>query len=483
MEVLKLEETLHPPLTEYKLFEFSNGKKSVEVNVPMLTVDNAEGTLEILRKNRDAYLAKKHTKEILEVLGQVNERWLDRSYDLRKEALEMLPIITGFSTQMVEHTLDGMMRSFSYENLYRMFQVELGHPFIFDEFIQLPGLNGSIKGYLINGGPKVYTVSNAGNVHVLSMLGVNRCTPLKASTLNKVASEEPSFLTHYKMSIKEVDENIAKCIGIVCWEGINKEVRKKAFNTDGLEAYGGPMAIRDCQEMVKEIEEETGRKIPANYYGHKIALGFVGREFLRSEEMARDVARTVGRSASLYQQQGCLSLQELETEEGGVISPLEFARILNEEMETVNKELPWGEYPRKTKEEISVLRGEVEFDSVMEGNVKIFYPNKPDWTIVYDERVNEFNPCENVLIRVRPVKNMEEFIARASSIKEYLQTIGLKVNDERKLVLADRLGEIGAARICEIEKMGYPEVGPHDRYFRIRRLINPYVNGYAVIEK
>jgi len=152
-------------------------------------------------------------------------------------------------------------------------------------------------------------------------------------------------------------------------------------------------------------------------------------------------------------------------------------------MEAVNKELPWGEYPQKTIEQISVMRGEVEFESEMEEGVKVFYPGKSNWTIKYDERGSEFEPCEYVWIRVRPVRNMEGFITRALSIKQYLQTIGVRVNDERKLELADRLGEIGASRICEIEKMGYPEIGPHDCHFRIRRLISPYVDGYAMIEK
>lgn len=476
-----IEET-SPLLDEYELFEFSEEGKKVEVRIPRLTPNRVEEIKENIRKNRDENLVKRTTKEIMEVFSRVNQQWTDKNYALRKEALDALPTVTGLSPQMVELTLDAMMKSFTYNSLYTMLELDLGHPFLFDKFVRLPGISGLIKGYVRNDGPKIITVSNAGNAPMLPVLSTNRCYLMKSGSLNKVAAEEPSFLVLYKKSIRDVDEDIAKCMEIVYWKGGNREVEKKAFNVDGLEIYGGPTSVSDIKEIVEEIEREGMRKIPANYYEHKLGFGYLGREFLNDRVIARIKARGGAMSTSLYDQQACFSSHVFYVEEGGIISPVEWAKLLAEEMEAINKALPRGHISRETKEAISYLRGDIEFDKTMGKDVEIIYPDNTDWTVIYDGD-KKFEPsCSYRVVRVKPVKDMEEVIECVEPIKQYLQTVGVALSKERKLKFANQLGKLGANRICELENMGFPQVGPHDGYLPIRRLLEGHGVKYVTIE-
>ena len=86
----KIEYTFTPLGEDYKL------------RTPVLTSEIVKEILLDLKKQREQYLLTSEIPTILETIGTVTERWLDPMYKGRQLAQKVLPLITGFSPEMIE---------------------------------------------------------------------------------------------------------------------------------------------------------------------------------------------------------------------------------------------------------------------------------------------------------------------------------------------------------------------------------------------
>lgn len=359
--------------------ELKLGAKGTEIiHVPKFTASSLiEAKKEVIR-NRDMYLANRPLDEIISVIDSVSRKWLDKNYELRKTAQKLLPLITGYSSEMVEFTIDYLASMFTKDELYRTLEVELGDPKYLDEFRPRKGVNVASKAY----GPELITNVFAGNVPVLPVVSLTSGLLVKAAQLSKVASEEPLFPFLYQESLSEEDPNLAKTIAIGYWKGGDEEVERIAFDVPVLVAYGGPQSIRDIK---RRVFPKT-KFVP---YGHKWSFGCIGREYLakgRVEETARDCSL----SASLYDQQGCLSPQLFWVEKGGEVSPKEFGEYLARAMEKTNQRFPRGKISIDTSGKIQQLRGYYEFKE-QGGDAKVWSSKRTDWTVIYEKMTPHLN--------------------------------------------------------------------------------------------
>jgi len=446
---------------KYKELEYGDTGK-IKLRFPEMNPDILKKTIENIKITRE-YLTKKTVEELVEVIDQVNSKWKDRNYDLRKEALNALSAITNFSPQMAEVSVDGILEFLGKENLFKMLEAELEDPKYIDDFRPKKGFNGLVKAY----GPKLITNIFSGNAPALPAISLVRGLLVKSSQLGKVAFEEPLFANLFAQSIEEVDKNIANTMALTYWKGGDKAIETIAFNeADVVVAYGGDEAIKSIR---KRISPEK-KFIP---YGHKLSFGVIGREHLNKESSAKEVATKAALDTSLYDQQGCLSPHLWYVEKGGTITPERFAELLGEEMGNINKKLPRGKISKEAKIEIQNIRGVYDW---ME-DAKVIYPKKStEWTVIYTEK-KEFEPsCLNRVIRVKPIDDIQEVKELVAPISQYLQTIGTALYDDRLLVFSDEMGKIGMTRIAPVGRMGYPANAlPHDGSYGLRDLIMRWV--------
>src|SRR5436309_1707191 len=92
---------------------------SFRLKYPLLTSEQIEMIGRTVQKNRDHYLAKLGTNEIIEKIDQAVSKWLVPEYPLRKLAEALIPRITGYDAEMVRLELKRYIRTFRKKELLR----------------------------------------------------------------------------------------------------------------------------------------------------------------------------------------------------------------------------------------------------------------------------------------------------------------------------------------------------------------------------
>jgi len=431
------------------------GFGGVTVEVPRPEPALLINVLDSISLARDHDLGKRPILDILEALDDVIARWLDPDYSFRRLAEATLPATTGFSPQMVAHGLTAMLEGYRKRLLWRVLEAELQDPLVLDGF--RPRASGQSRAY----GPRLITHILSGNIPALGAPSLIYALLAKSASLMKGASEEPVFPALFARSLAEVDPRLGECVAVVWWRGGDEALEEVAFSrSDLVIAYGS-------EETMKSVKA----RVPGRFvgHGHKLSFGVIGREALSSvEELAEQAAYDV----SLFDQQGCLSPHLFYVEEGGLVSPGAFARVLAAAMEALHRQLPKGRTFPDEAAAITALRGSYEFRAIAGEDVALYQGEGTAWTVLYEQDPTFIPSCLGRTIRVKPVKDALDMLPLVTPFRRYLSAVGIALPSERLPRLADELGQLGVTRICPIGRMQHPGAGwHHDGRFQILDLL------------
>lgn len=447
---------------DFTTLEFGQGQNMVRMHSPILTPALLSKIIAQLNEAREEYLAKLPVYEIIRTIDKVVALWRDPNYPPRQQAEALLPTITGYSSQMITQTLNELALMLREEDLKLLLEEELGDPLFLDQFRPRRKSTGMCKAY----GPRLTTAVFAGNVPGLPVANIVYALLMKSAILGKSASEEPLFAVLFARSLAEVDPELARSVAMVCWRGGEEEIEGLAFgSSDAVVVYGGERSVNEVRKRVP-----SGTRFIA--YGHKLSFGVIGREYLAADS-AKQTAARAAIDASVFDQQGCLSPHVLYVEEGAETSPKEFARFLAKEMETFNQEIPRGRISPDESAAINQLRGSYEFRELEEDDVAVHCSSGgTDWTVIYENDPAFVPSCLNRTIRVKPVKDVKDVVDLIKPVKGYLQTVGAALPDKRFLLMAEKMGQLGADRICPLGKMTAPSLTwHHDGRFNLLDLL------------
>ncbi|MBU1941818.1 MAG: hypothetical protein KKC68_08600, partial [Candidatus Thermoplasmatota archaeon] len=417
------------------------------LRTPILTKKIVEEILTDVKKQREHYLCTTDIPTILDSIGEVTEQWLNPLYKGRQLAREILPVVTGFSKEMIDTWGFGRFLSILKKENFPIFN-KLNHE-NFQEF-SAHG-DGWVKAY----GSHQITHSNvnptlighicAGNIIGIGAIEIIMDKLIDAATWVKPPSEEPVFTALYARSIEEIDPHLAYTIAVLPYESKNTALNEFLFSqSDLIRATGGELARRNLTALSQKYNT------PVAGHWHKLSFITIAREYLNKR--ARDVAELVSLDVSAWDQQGCFSPHEIFVEEGGKTSPLEFARILAEEMEVTAKILPKGIRSGK----MQILDGYHRFfkKQLMGEPVKIFQSRTKDWLVIYDEASKGFEPSPQFrVIRVQPVSDILAIVPIIRPLGQFLQTTGVAIPNDRLLPFANAVGEVGVTNIRAISSM------------------------------
>jgi hypothetical protein len=209
--------------------------------------------------------------------------------------------------------------------------------------------------------------------------------------------------------------------------------------------YGGADAVAS----VRALAPAEARILP---YGPRLSLGVVTRERL-SADGAAGVARAAAHDTSLFDQQGCVSPHVVYAEEGGAVSPREWAALLAAEMAALELELPRGPLSPEEASAIQQLRARAEFSDGAELHAS---PGGTAWTVVFEPTAGFEASCLNRVVRVKPVAAAEQVPALLAEHAHLLQTVGVSAPAERAEALAAAFGRLGASRVTPLGRMAWP---------------------------
>ncbi|MFC0273863.1 acyl-CoA reductase [Metabacillus herbersteinensis] len=446
----------------YKTLVFEGQKETIEVKVPLLTIEQMNKVVDRVKKASAERLKSFSVADIVKLIDQVIEQLLDRTNPYRQKAERMLPIITGYDEELIRLGLTSYLKSFRKQELQRFLVEDFSNPMVLDDF--QPRVK---RGFSKAVGPDLTVHIWSGNVPGLPLWSLISGLLVKSGNIGKVSSSEPLFAGWFAQLLTEIEPRLADCLAVVWWKGGDEERECSLFKqADVVVGYGGNASL---QSLRKRIPIST-RFLP---FGHKISFGVISKASLDSRK-ALKTANQAAYDVVRYDQQGCYSPHVIYVQKGGNVSPREFAHYLAHELESFE-----NRYPRRALsiEETTTLaswRQQAELATLTNANNAIVGEKSGAWTVFYEEKGGELLPsCLNRSIKVVAIEEFEDMIKTITSNRSYLQTVGVAAAPKELFHLADLLARAGVTRITGLGNMTSPESGwHHDGRFNLLDLVN-----------
>ncbi len=445
-----------------KILTFTEHGKKLEVEVPLINKEQMGNIIRSVKDNRSNYLQHLSTNEVIHIIDQAIQKWLEPNYHLRQLAEELLPIITGYDEEMIRLFLTDYLKNFRKENLQRIVDEDFSNPLVLDEFRPRKA-GGLTRAY----GPECMTHIFSGNVPALSLWSIVSGLLVKSATIGKVSSSEPLFAVLFAQTLSEIDDRLAKSIAILWWKGGDEELEQEVFEaSEAIIAYGSEQTIN---HVANRIPSHV-RFLP---HGHKVSFGVITKECL-TRTLAWKTASLAAKDASWFDQQGCLSPHVFYVERNGTFSPKDFAHLLAHEMKNFQHKMPRASLTTEEASDIIKVRSDAEFQSHVDNQIDMLVSEKDtSWTVLYREKQEGFPfSVLNRMITVIPIDAVGELPELTQTIKNFVQTAGVACPPQRYHFLIHLLGESKVNRISFLGEMSQPEPGwHHDGRFNLADLV------------
>tara|TARA_R110000787_G_scaffold25941_11_gene72710 strand:+ start:1538 stop:3001 length:1464 start_codon:yes stop_codon:yes gene_type:complete len=433
----------------------------LEVAVPVLTETQMRALATRVREASRHHLKTRTVAEIIDIIDRAIARLLDRGDPYRRKAEELLPIVSGYDSEMVRLGLTEYFKTFRKPELAKFLSEDFANPQILDDFQPVPK-GGFARAF----GPDLLVHIWAGNVPGLPLWSFVSGLLVKAGSIGKVPSAEPLFAGWFARLLAEIEPDLAECFAVVWWQGGDTASEGALLGeADTVLAYGG----NDSLAAIRDRLPVTTRYLA---HGHKVSFGMVSRDALDSQKAwstAHDAAYDVVR----YDQQGCYSPHLFFVERGGKISPQEFSRNLAHELACFEEKFPRRSLTIAESGDVAAWRHAEEMKSLSQPDRELMGDAAGAWSVAYVEEAEELAPSGlNRTIRVVAIDDLRDTIPLIAPFKALLQTVGIAAAPEALFRLAALLGEVGVTRISALGRMSAPEAGwHHDGRFNLLDLV------------
>ena len=371
---------------------------------------------------------RRSVDDILVALQRAYHGWTDENSCQGRLAYEMLPSITGFSTEMIRHGLPKLLEPLRVDSIRALLAAEL--------------CNSKERAPIA---PELLVHVLSGNIPGLAAIPMHLSLALQSAAIFKTAAGDPLFAALWAQAIAAVDPELGDCLAVTHWAGGDEAIERAVFHdADVVVASGADAAITAIAARVR------GRFVG---YGHKISFAAIGKECLHDNDSASSLARGLAYDVSLWDQQGCLSPQLCYVESGGQIEPEDFAMLLERWLDHYATELPPRQLTLDEKAAVARFRHEAEWapETILRAS-----RNSSAWSIAI-ERDSRFRPtCLNRCLRLKAVPSLEELGTALEGYRNHLEAVGLAVGQQRLTSLARTLGDAGVHRVCAIGNMQQP---------------------------
>lgn len=388
-------------------------------------------------------LRERPVDELAGVLGGVGARFLDPADPLRVRALETLPGTSGLSPAMAAAVLDGMAADWTPERLRELVRADFPDPRVLDGFVARGG--GSVMAV----GPALCVQVVSGSVPGVGAAALLRSLLVKAPTLVKPGRGDVVLPVLLAEAVRAEDPALGEALAVVYWPGGEPEVEAEALaDADVVTAYGGDDAVA----ALRARTPVSTRFVP---YHHRMSFGVVGRGGLARVHRTQ-VASEVAGAVAFFDQRGCVSPQVVFVEEGGDVSPRDFAADLATAFRALEEHLPGGTLDDAEASALHQLRGTAELMAASGSGVEVHHGGAATWTVVYDPGSDLGLSCVGRVVRVRPVPSLDAVPARVAPFSAHLQTASVAGVGERLDALARELAGVGVTRITGFDTTPFP---------------------------
>lgn len=358
-------------------------------------------------------------------------------------AISALPGYTGFSPAMVRIALSSQALFDLQQYVPAYSHLPTWNAIL--DWQEMPGLSGKVRFFPLRsadraaaslpgrknkplfGSPDVPNLIigfGAGNVPgtalqiVLQALSTTLVGGAAPAVLVKNSRREPIFTPIILSAIESIDPDLLASTAIMVWDYQDKNVNSVLLShPDLVMIAAGDETIAQVQNQIAQLHLSHPPRFHA--HGHKISFAAIARDVLDPEltdpasgQPLIEIISFLGALDSvIWDQYGCLSARFHFVENGGGISPAEYAACLESQIRFLAKSLPRGAWPRQQ------LYDSFDRLKLLEstGQVKLFSGYDDPYLVALDERSlsqralsSLVNDCMGRVIIVRPVANWME---------------------------------------------------------------------------
>ena len=402
-----------------------------------------------LRRNREQYLAPRSTMSLLETLSDVAANWLEPRDPFRQLALRDGPATTGLSEATLRRGLDTFFRRMTAEGLRTLIDQDLGHLDRLDRFVATESEQASQRTGLATG-PELLVHITAGNLPVPAMVSLVTGLLVKSAQFVKCASGTSLLPRLFAHSLYAVEPKLGSCLELAEWPGGTPSLEDTLFaEADGVTATG-------TEETLASLRTRLPARVRLVGYGHRVSFGYVSRDVLSRSE-ARQIAARAASDVAAWDQHGCLSPHLFYVEEGGSVSPSQFAEFLTSAMARLETSEPRGTVSAADAVAITSRRNLYEVRAAASADTQLWRSEgSTAWTVVYEADPLFQLSCLNRFVYVKAVKSVDDALHAATAVERQVSTVGLAACGEHARELTLALARWGATRICPIGHMQDP---------------------------
>ena len=286
-------------------------------------------------------------------------------------------------------------------------------------------------------GPAVVLHVLASNVPALGLPAIALGVLVGAVVVVKSGREDPHSAPAFVDALRAELPELAATVVAAYWPGGTRAIEDALLaRADVAVLTGGDAALAALAPRAR------GRRI---LHGPRTSVAAVARDALGD---AAGVAAAIARDASLHDQRGCLSPHAVWVEEGGAVSPDDFAGALVAALEATRARLAAGRAPVEERAAVRVAWDAAEH----EAGTRLL--GAPGAGVVLHADVARRACVGGRTLRVHPIRDLTTLadVLPAGSI----ECVGIAGGDPE--ALAPPLRRRGVARLCPVGRMQQPKL-------------------------
>ncbi len=402
-----------------------------------------------LKRNRESYLLRRTTDQIIRTLAGVAGEWLRAENRFRKLALVHGPTMLGFSRETLARGLDGFFGELTTEKFHAWIEQEFGDARRLDQLCSTEVEQQTSRAGIAHG-PEFLVHIAAGNIPNPTLMSMVLGLLTRSAQFVKCARGMTLLPRLFAHSIYEYDPKLAACIEMAEWRGGNLALEKVLFaESDCVTATGS-------DEALAAIKTRLPHRVRFLGYGHRVSFGYVAAEVL-TEHNARKVIARAADDVTAWDQLGCLSPHVIYVQSGGHSSAEEFARRLADELAKRETIEPRGGAAQEIAADIASCRAIYELRAANSASTHVWKSNDSTaWTVVFEADARFQLSCCHRFIYVKSAAGIGDVIHNADSVRAQVSSVGIAVPEHRAGDIATQLARWGATRVCPLGQMQNP---------------------------
>ena len=326
-------------------------------------------------------------------LARAFELWRDRDYARRRDAIAAIAKSAGYSTELIENSIDALLKPFTSDSLKAM-------------------AGTATRPTVVR--PKTVGFIAAGNLAGAGIHEIAIALIAGARVRIKTASAEPIFFAEFARTITEVDGEAGARIEVLNWSRARTDLTDELVaKCECVVAYGDDATI----EALRNRSDVIG-------FGSRVSAALIDASCVDG------VDELLARDAALFEQLGCLSLHQVFVVGADGRAAREVALRMSAALKRAAVSMPPARIPLCDAAEIRGVRERTRWREIAGEAVELFEGHRLEWTVVFEAKADSFRVSPGFrTVYVTAVRDLTEFRACIMPMSRRIEAMAVAGDD------------------------------------------------------